>query len=278
MLDDLRAGSPELVAKVERRLANAASKSGRYVGEMHEIAATQEAAGLTPALFAAMGDVVDSLSETELAGLLGDDLSIAVINRPGDCFAAMKHLLTDNHEPPGAQGKHVRRAIAVYRSLRAAGVVERPWVEDPAAPHGRRRAVQLTAELAPNFALNQALSPFAYAALDLLDRGVSVQVVTDAAGSRHAIDREVGLQRLDRAGAGPARRPARPARRARPPARRGRRALSRLRALTGRPAAGPPPRPPRRRRRTGRGARRSRADRPCGCGAPRGCAGGARSG
>ena len=38
-------------------------------------------------------------------------------------------------------------------------------------------------------------------ALDLLDRGVSVQVVTDATGSRHAHDREVGLQRLDRAGA-----------------------------------------------------------------------------
>jgi nicotinamidase-related amidase len=37
--------------------------------------------------------------------------------------------------------------------------------------------------------------------LDLLDRGVSVQVVTDAVGSRHAHDREVGLQRLDRAGA-----------------------------------------------------------------------------
>lgn len=93
-----------------------------------------------------------------------------VLARDGDPVAAMTKLLTDNHEPVGAQGRHVRRAIAVYRSLRAAGVVERPWVEDPAAPHGRRRAVQLTAELAPNFALNQALSPFAYAALDLLDR------------------------------------------------------------------------------------------------------------
>jgi nicotinamidase-related amidase len=41
----------------------------------------------------------------------------------------------------------------------------------------------------------------AQTALDLLDRGVSVQVVTDATGSRHAHDREVGLQRLDRAGA-----------------------------------------------------------------------------
>jgi len=41
----------------------------------------------------------------------------------------------------------------------------------------------------------------AQTALDLLDRGVSVQVVVDATGSRHAGDREVGLQRLDRAGA-----------------------------------------------------------------------------
>jgi nicotinamidase-related amidase len=37
--------------------------------------------------------------------------------------------------------------------------------------------------------------------LDLLEHGVAVQVVTDAVGSRHATDREVGLHRLDRAGA-----------------------------------------------------------------------------
>jgi nicotinamidase-related amidase len=41
----------------------------------------------------------------------------------------------------------------------------------------------------------------AQTALDLLDDGVAVQVVADAVGSRHAHDREVGLQRLDRAGA-----------------------------------------------------------------------------
>ena len=72
-----------------------------------------------------------------------------VLARDGRPVAAMTKLLTDNHEPAGAQGRHVRRAIAVYRSLRAAGVIERPWVEDPTAPHGRRRAVQLTVELPP---------------------------------------------------------------------------------------------------------------------------------
>lgn len=41
----------------------------------------------------------------------------------------------------------------------------------------------------------------AQTALDLLERGVEVQIATDAVGSRHAHDREVGLHRLDRAGA-----------------------------------------------------------------------------
>jgi len=93
-----------------------------------------------------------------------------VLARPGDPVAAMTRLLTDNHEPASARGRHVRRAVAVYRSLRAAGVVERAWVDNPSAPHGRRRTVRLARELPANFALNQALSPFAYAALDLLDR------------------------------------------------------------------------------------------------------------
>jgi 3-hydroxyisobutyrate dehydrogenase-like beta-hydroxyacid dehydrogenase len=66
VLDDLRRGAPELVVNVERRLANAAAKSERYVGEMHEIARTQAAAELTPALFEAMADVYAALATSEL--------------------------------------------------------------------------------------------------------------------------------------------------------------------------------------------------------------------
>jgi 3-hydroxyisobutyrate dehydrogenase-like beta-hydroxyacid dehydrogenase len=64
---DLRAGAPELVANLERRLANAAAKSGRYIGEMHEIAAAQTAVGLTAGLFEAMADVYAAMARTELA-------------------------------------------------------------------------------------------------------------------------------------------------------------------------------------------------------------------
>ena len=74
VLDDLRVGSPELLANVARRLASAATKSERYVAEMREIALAQSAAGLTPALFAAMAEVFDALSTSELARSAPEDI------------------------------------------------------------------------------------------------------------------------------------------------------------------------------------------------------------
>ena len=91
-----------------------------------------------------------------------------VIGRPGDAFAAMRHLLTDNHEDRAAQRRHIRRAIAIYRALLAAGVVER--LDEPDEDG---RPVRLTVDLQLDFALNQPLSPFALAAIELLDRDVA---------------------------------------------------------------------------------------------------------
>ena len=88
-----------------------------------------------------------------------------VIARPGNAYAAMRHLLEDNHEDRVAQRRHIRSAIAMYRGLLKAGVVERLD-----APDDQGHLVRLTVDLQPNFALNQPLSPFAMTALDLLDR------------------------------------------------------------------------------------------------------------
>jgi 3-hydroxyisobutyrate dehydrogenase-like beta-hydroxyacid dehydrogenase len=74
VLADLRTAAPELVANVERRLAFAATKSGRYVGEMHEIGATQQAAGLTPALFEAIAEVYERIADTPLARANPEDV------------------------------------------------------------------------------------------------------------------------------------------------------------------------------------------------------------
>ena len=89
---------------------------------------------------------------------------LEVIDRPGDSFAAMRHLLEDNHEDRASQRQHIRRAIAMFRELESASVIERLD-----APDDFGRTLRVTLDLQDNFALNQPLSAFAVTAMDLLD-------------------------------------------------------------------------------------------------------------
>uniref|UniRef100_UPI000830C474 DEAD/DEAH box helicase n=1 Tax=Aldersonia kunmingensis TaxID=408066 RepID=UPI000830C474 len=94
-----------------------------------------------------------------------NSMLLNVIARPGNCFDAMRHLLEDNHEPRPAQRKHIRTAIRLYRSLVDAGVVQRL-----SEPDENGRWARLTVDLQRDFALDQPLSPFGLAALELLDK------------------------------------------------------------------------------------------------------------
>ena len=96
--------------------------------------------------------------------VVSHSMLLNVIARPGDPFVAMRNLLLDNHEPRANQVRHVKEAIAAYRSLLAGGVVERL-----PEPDATGRTVRLTVALPANFALNQPLSTFALAAIELLD-------------------------------------------------------------------------------------------------------------
>ncbi len=88
-----------------------------------------------------------------------------LLQRPGDALAHARHLLTDNDEAPARQRVLIRKAINIYRALLRAGVVERL-----PEPDDEGRTVRLTVDLQSDFALDQPLSPFAVAALELLDR------------------------------------------------------------------------------------------------------------
>ncbi len=89
---------------------------------------------------------------------------LSVIARPGDAFQAMRKLLEDNHEDRRSQLRHIRRAIAIYRSLLDGGIVEQLDT-----PDAEGRTIRLTVDLQQDFALNQPLSTFALAAFELLD-------------------------------------------------------------------------------------------------------------
>ncbi|MFG6475175.1 DEAD/DEAH box helicase [Microbacterium sp. P06] len=100
---------------------------------------------------------------------------INVIARGGDVFANVRSLVFDNHEPRARKYELARRAIDIYRTLVAAGVVE--VVEG---------SIRLTIDLQANFALNQPLSPFALAAIDLLDPSTEIGAGDPSTGSATA--------------------------------------------------------------------------------------------
>jgi hypothetical protein len=83
---------------------------------------------------------------------------LSVVARGGDAFAEVRSLVYDNHEPRSRQLAMARRALVIARTLINARVIEK--VDG---------AYRLTVDIAPNFALNQPLSPFALAAFELLD-------------------------------------------------------------------------------------------------------------
>ncbi|MET4158588.1 DUF3516 domain-containing protein [Agromyces sp. PvR057] len=91
---------------------------------------------------------------------------INVIGRGGDVVGGIRSLVFDNHEPRLRRFELARRALDILRTLADAGVVE---LAPDAAAGGLGVKVALTVDLQPNFALNQPLSPFALAAIDLLD-------------------------------------------------------------------------------------------------------------
>ncbi|MGA0236887.1 MAG: DEAD/DEAH box helicase [Acidimicrobiales bacterium] len=92
-------------------------------------------------------------------------LMLNVLDRPGDGCAAMRRLLVDNHETRKNQRAHIRRSIAVYRSLIDADVLE---VLDE--PDEQGRPVRINLDLQDDFRLNQPLSLFALEAIAALDR------------------------------------------------------------------------------------------------------------
>lgn len=99
-------------------------------------------------------------------------MMINVIARGGDVFENVRSLVFDNHEPRARKYELARRALGIFRTLVAAEVV----VADAATG-----GIRLTVDLQPNFALNQPLSPFALAAIGLLDPADA----PDAAGTGH---------------------------------------------------------------------------------------------
>lgn len=121
--------------------------------------------GMVPWSEATMTRLIDASPEPLTSNMrVTTGMILDVVDRPGDPFLAMRRLLTENHEPRKRQLQHIREAVGIARSLLQAGVLERLDV-----PEADGRRYRLTVDLPRDFALNQPLSTFALAAVDVLD-------------------------------------------------------------------------------------------------------------
>ncbi|KQR91669.1 MAG: DUF3516 domain-containing protein [Microbacterium ginsengisoli] len=138
----------------------AARKAGDDPAKLRKIVRKKPAAGFVSWSETSFERIRDAAPEALVPQLqLTAAMLINVIARGGDVFADVRSLVFDNHEPQPRRYELARRALAIFRTLRQAGIVEVTGEGD----------IRLTVDLQPNFALNQPLSPFALAAIDLLD-------------------------------------------------------------------------------------------------------------
>ncbi|MDQ1672462.1 MAG: hypothetical protein QOC98_1024 [Frankiaceae bacterium] len=103
---------------------------------------------------------------------MSTSMVLNLLARPGDVRVAVEELVTATAETEDTQQRQLAEAEEILGSLETAGIVERL-----AEPDRAGRTMRLTVDLQPDFALNQPLSQFALAAIELLDRESPTYVV-----------------------------------------------------------------------------------------------------
>ncbi|WGW13747.1 DUF3516 domain-containing protein [Saxibacter everestensis] len=155
--------APEYVIENQKSLA----KAGDDAKKRRKIVKKKAPEGFVSWGEGSFDRLVSSTPETLESHLtINHAMVLNLLARGGDSVAVIRHLLEDNHEPRRRQLALMKQAISIGRTLLTAGVLERYTAAVDGEPVVRFRVV---AELQPNFALNQPLSPFALAVIDLLD-------------------------------------------------------------------------------------------------------------
>ena len=172
---DVIALAPEHEIENARALAKAAAKAADGKGGKKPKPVKKKSA---PQGFVAWNEqTLDRLVASEPEALVSrmrvtHSMVLGVIGRgeewEGEALNTMQMLIFDSHEPKAQQFEHARTALEIFRTLRSGGIVEVHEEQDPATGK-TQRLLRLTVDLQANFALNQPLSPFALAAIELLD-------------------------------------------------------------------------------------------------------------
>ena len=145
--------------------AKAVAKAGDDVKKQRKIQRKKAPEGFVSYTEESFQKLIDSIPETLHARMrITNSMLLNLLERDEDTASAVVHLVDESVPDERTRRQLRRRAVALGRSLIQAGVVVRL-----PKPEASGRRYELATDLQDNFALNQPLSAFAMAALDLLD-------------------------------------------------------------------------------------------------------------
>ncbi|WP_418906846.1 DEAD/DEAH box helicase [Glutamicibacter endophyticus] len=157
--------APEHAIENHKAMEKAVKKHGEGSTKLRQIPKKKPPQGFVTWGEKTFEKIVDAPPETLKSSFqVSHSMLLNLLEREDNAFEAAVRLLTQNHETPSAQRKLKLRALGILRELIATGVVVRREQPDRFGNY-----YELTVHLQANFALNQPLSPFALAALELLD-------------------------------------------------------------------------------------------------------------
>ncbi|MEU3332177.1 DEAD/DEAH box helicase [Glutamicibacter creatinolyticus] len=157
--------APEHAIENARAMAKAVKKHGEGSSKLRQIPKKKPPQGFVSWGEKTFEKIVHAAPETLRSSFqVSHSMILNLLEREDNAFEAASRLLSENHEPPAAQRRLKLRALGILRELLATGVVVRNAEPDQYGNH-----YALTVHLQQNFALNQPLSPFALAALELFD-------------------------------------------------------------------------------------------------------------
>ena len=157
--------APDHVIENERAMAKARAKHGDDQKKLRQVTKKKPPQGFVSWSNKTFDGLVAAQPEQLSSSFtVTHSMVLNLLQRPGNNVAAGYHLLSNIDETHARKRELLKQALAILRELIRAEVVVRLPEPDET---GRRYKV--TVELQDNFALNQPLSPFALAALTILD-------------------------------------------------------------------------------------------------------------
>lgn len=157
--------APEHVVENNKAMAKAVAKFGDDQKKLRQVSKKKPPSGFVSWSEKGFTKLVEGTPEPLVSSFsVSHSMLLNLLERPGDPFRATRRLLSENHESRPAQLRLMKKALGIYRELLTAGIVEKL-----PEPDSTGRQIRLKVHLQANFALNQPLSPFALASLELLD-------------------------------------------------------------------------------------------------------------